>query len=46
MWSVKRAAYGNDVSQHSVDQDHKETLKLIHQDSEISFDQYLLFFPL
>lgn len=34
----------NVVSQQSVDQDRKETFKLIHQESEISFDPCLSFF--
>ena len=46
MWSVKSTECGNNASQHSVDQDHKETFKLIHQDSEVSFDPCLSFFPL
>lgn len=32
VWSAKNTACGNNVSQHSVDQDHKEMFKLIHQD--------------
>lgn len=43
MWFVYNAACGKDILQHSVGQDHKRTLKLIHSDNGISFDQYLLF---